>query len=310
VDSVAVWLNQDVQSWLLATAKASHTVLVYNAENGELLREFGKHGTNLGDFNRPNGIAVVDNYVFIVERDNHRVQILSLPSFQPIGTFGSEILKKPYGIAVYSTGDAGVMVYITDNYETSDENNPPLAELSERVHHFRLILGSDKFEVYHIQSFGDTKGMGALKVVESIAVDPENNVLLIADESELNVKIYSLNGQFLEKTMGEGYFKYEPEGIALIRTGESSGYWLIADQDEKDNRFLIFDRQNFRFISAFSCPEIQNTDGITIEQKPFGSFNNGVFFAVHNDGGVGAIKLQNVLQFEFISPNSPDRKFQ
>ncbi|MBD3182873.1 hypothetical protein GF312_11320 [Candidatus Poribacteria bacterium] len=84
--------------------------------------------------------------------------------------------------------------------------------------------------------------------------------------------------------------------ISMIKTGEKSGYWVVTDQDENDNRFLVFDRTSFDFIGAFRCQSVQNTDGITISQTPFGQFPTGLFFAVHNDGGVGAVNLQTIKQ--------------
>src|SRR5690606_17347306 len=76
VDSVAVWHSRTGDHWLLATAKATDVLLVYDAVNGAPLRRVGGSGSGLGEFRRPNGVTVMQDLAFIVERDNARVQVL------------------------------------------------------------------------------------------------------------------------------------------------------------------------------------------------------------------------------------------
>src|SRR5690606_37374197 len=63
VDSPAAWHGPAGQHWLLATAKSSHSILVYDALNGTPIRRVGGQGSFPGQFNRPNGIWVIDDYV-------------------------------------------------------------------------------------------------------------------------------------------------------------------------------------------------------------------------------------------------------
>ena len=73
VDSVAVWHGPDGQNWLLATAKESDLLQVFDAATGELIRKVGSRGDDLSEFRRPNGISIIDDLALVVERDNHRV---------------------------------------------------------------------------------------------------------------------------------------------------------------------------------------------------------------------------------------------
>ena len=73
IDSPATWRTPDGQIWLIATAKATDKLVVYDGSTGRHLRDVGATGTGLGQFDRPNGIAVTDDLLWIVERDNHRV---------------------------------------------------------------------------------------------------------------------------------------------------------------------------------------------------------------------------------------------
>ena len=79
LDSLAVWPTENGGTWLIATAKSSHSLVVYDAETGERLRTVGGPGKGPLQFSRPNGIAVLGDVLFVVERDNHRVQALQLP---------------------------------------------------------------------------------------------------------------------------------------------------------------------------------------------------------------------------------------
>src|SRR5690606_35010471 len=81
LDSVVAWPAPDGTTWLLATGKSSHRLSLYDGDTGTLLRTIGGRGEAAGAFNRPNGIALHGDVLFVVERDNRRVQLLSLPDF-------------------------------------------------------------------------------------------------------------------------------------------------------------------------------------------------------------------------------------
>lgn len=104
VDSPAVWHGPDGEHWLLATAKEGNTIVVYDAATGALVRPVGEGGTDGSSLARPNGLAVVDDLMLVVERDNRRVQVFALPSFEPLGTLGTERMRRPYGLSVFPAG--------------------------------------------------------------------------------------------------------------------------------------------------------------------------------------------------------------
>ena len=121
VDSLATWHGPNDEHWLIVTAKGTHCLLIYNAFNGSFVKQVGQQGSKLGQFNRPNGISVVGDKAFVVERDNQRVQVLSLPDFFQLGSFGMDHLINPYGIYVWEKAWDHMTVYVTDNYETPAE---------------------------------------------------------------------------------------------------------------------------------------------------------------------------------------------
>ncbi len=296
VDSPALWHGDNGQNWLLATAKEGNVIIVYDAATGEKINQFGQTGSALGDLRRPNGIAVIDNYAVIVERDNRRIQVVSLPGFEPLGVFGESVLRMPYGISI-DQFEGKYHLYVTDNYETPEEETPPADSLGQRVHHFVFTVENNQVAAEHIKAFGDTSGEGVLYKVESLLIDRIFNRLLIAEEHEehRNVKIYDVEGNFTGQVIPHNYFFYEPEGIVVWECeADSSGYYLIVDQGKINNTFQVFDRKTLEYIGGFGGEITRNTDGIAITQKAFGNFKYGAFYPVHNDGSLTAISWEDI----------------
>lgn len=296
VDTPAIWHHPNGEAWLLATAKETDVVLVYNASTGERIDIFAEPGTGIGQLERPNSITVVDNLAVIVERDNHRIQVFTLPDFQSLGYFGQDELIYPYGISILKNADSSYRLFVTDNYETEDEQVPADSLLDRRVHEFSFSVLGGELESRHVKAFGETTGDGILKTVESLMADADYNRLLIADEdsTEMNLKVYDLEGNFTGEIVGSGIFKYEPEGVALYSCANGSGYWVTTDQSESDNTFYVFDRESLKLLSVFKNPKTTNTDGIVITQKSFSNFPGGGFFPIHNDGNVSAVSWATI----------------
>jgi 3-phytase len=290
IDSPAVWHGPGGEHWVLSTAKATDALVVNDASTGAFVRRVGSRGTGLGQLQRPNGIAIAGDLAFVVERDNHRVQVFRLPGFTSLGTFAEKDLRLPYGIALYAEAVDRFMVYVTDNYEMPDESVPPDSLLGERVRQYRVRVTGSGLRAEPVRAFGDTSGPGVLKVVESIALDLPNKRLLIAEELETgsHIKVYTPEGKFTGQIIGMGLFPHQAEGIILYACGDTAGYWVTTDQDLTVNTFHVFDRATLRHVGSFRGDSTLNTDGIALTQRGFGSFPSGAFYAVHNDGNVAA----------------------
>lgn len=296
VDGPAIYHGPDSTHWLLATAKDPDVVIVYDAATGAVVRRVGGSGTGKGQMRRPNGILVLgDSLVLVVERDNARVQGFRLPSFESLGTFGERLLRKPYGLT--AVADSGVYsVYVTDNYETADEQVPPDRELGARVKQFRVRVANGAVRAEHVRSFGDTAGVGVIRVAESIVADRAQKRLMIAEENTTDsfIKVYDLDGRFTGQTFGRGRFPQQAEGIALYACGDSAGYWITTDQGDSVNTFHVFDRVSLDHLGAFTGATTRRTDGVALTQRAFGPFPAGAFFGSHLDGGVGAFSWADI----------------
>ena len=295
IDSPAFWQNEDgSEKLVIATSKSRHNLYVYDASNGKLLKTVGKLGKKAGQFSRPNGIWVLNNLVFVVERDNHRVQVLTLPEFKTVAMLGEKDLKLPYGISIHKDNGKYIM-YITDDYQNEKDERPADSLLNERVLMYELTVNDNEVSSGLIKKFGETQGGGVLRVVESIYADPENNNLLISEEDSITyIKLYSLSGKYQGRDIGKGLFKYQAEGIALYDKGNGEGYWITTDQDDNDNTFHFFDRKSFKYLGSMKPETTANTDGIWLTQQAFEGFPEGCFFAVHDDGGVGAFDWREI----------------
>jgi 3-phytase len=300
IDSLAVWHRGEATPWLLATQKDSSYVLVLDAATGELLERLGGEGEDLGKLGRPNGIAVIDDLVLLVEQKNQRVQVLRLPEFEPVGAFGEGLLKRPYGLAVDHPGD-WYEVYVTDSFD-SPEHEPPAPETcANRVRHYRFRLAGEGLEAELVRSFGEPTGDGALYRVESLVIDRPLSRLYIADESRqrLNHKVYSTDGEFLGKTFGDGLHYYEPEGVALVRCGseEPPGGYVIAADQTQPTRFLVFSRESLDKLGGFTGePAIDITDGITFAALNEAAGGGHMLYATHHDVQVVAYRWSDIAQ--------------
>ncbi|MDR6991545.1 phytase [Luteimonas sp. 3794] len=308
-DSLATWPTPDGGTWLIATAKRAHQLRIFDADTGAMLRTVGAHGAMPGKFDRPNGIAVHGDLVFVVERDNHRVQVFSLPDFRPLAAFGAGELRSPYGLWVHETAPDIVEVYVTDSFmEGADHRQvPDFASLDQRVRRFRFEAHDGASpKVTALGAFGATDPQTALRIVESIAGDAAYDQLLIADEDlrhNATVHVYTLDGAYTGRAPPAGTFKAEPEGIALWSCGVDSGYWIVSDQLRPRTVFRVFDRGQLTPAGSFVGARVAATDGITLHASPTARFPAGALFAVDDDAAVVAFDLRDVVTALQLDPD-------
>lgn len=300
LDSLATWQAEDGKLWLIATGKSSHRLSVYDAEDGTLLRTFGKEGKAQGEFDRPNGIAVYGDHLFVVERDNHRVQVLHLPDFAFEGFVGEQELRSPYGLWVNETEPGELEVYVTDSfmYGKKYDEVPPFEELNQRVRRYRVQFDqAERLRSNYGGSFGDTNEATALRMVESIAGDRANDRLLIADEDrrhESTLREYSFSGQYTGRSLPQDSFAAEAEGVALWTCKDGGGYWIAVDQLAPLTLFHVFDRVTLKAHGTFRGNTTAHTDGVALHAASTPEFPHGALFAVHDDKAVTAFDLGEV----------------
>ncbi len=302
VDSPAVWLAPDGNAVLLATAKKTGRLMRYDGDSGVAAGVVGAPGSAAGQFDRPNGIFVADDLLFVVERDNRRVQVLRLPGFESLGSFGQAELQQPYGIWLRAAEGGGYDVLVSDAYMAGkdakgDDIVPPLAQLDRRLRRYSVRIAGANVVATLRGAIGDTGAAGAIRIPESLWGDSRHDRLLIAEEDTVTgtaVREYDLAGRYRGRTLGLGLFKAQAEGIALWQCADGSGYWIATDQFKDRSLFHIFDRVTLEHLGAFAGETVANTDGIWLHQKGTKRFPDGVFYAVHDDQGVGAFDWREI----------------
>ena len=308
LDSVAAWTAPDGHVWAIVTGKSTHRLDVYDGDSGERLREVGSEGSAPGQFFRPNGIAVAGDKLFVVERDNHRVQVLSLPDFKSVGTFGEKELRSPYGVWINENEPGELEVYITDSFMYGKHYDvvPPYAELDQRVRRYRVQFDqAGRLMANYGGAFGDTREDYALRMVESIAGDPPNDRMLIADEDTRHLSTlreYSFSGKFTGRSLPQDSFGAEAEGVALWTCPDGSGYWIAVDQLAPLTIFHLFDRKTLAPVGSFQGKVTSHTDGVALH-GPTKRFPGGVLYAVHDDKALAAFDLRAVARTLRIAPS-------
>lgn len=107
------------QQRLFVADTAESDLKVFDLE-GRLLMVIGKHGSALGEFNRPSYMAIWRNELYVTDTFNARIQVLDLDSGNPIrsiGTRGTYVgqLSMPKGVALDSDGNVYVVESLHDH---------------------------------------------------------------------------------------------------------------------------------------------------------------------------------------------------
>ena len=292
IDTPALWVGSG-EGRVLATAKATHDLKVFDAATGALLPAIGGEGSALGSFLRPNAVLVVGDLAFTVERDNHRVQVTRMPEGTPIGVFGEDLLVKPYGAVIHGALPT-LTFWITDDYDVPADGS---GDLTRRIHRFDVGFDGDGAPtVLAHATHGEAEGPGALAVVETIGLDAAANRLMVADEERKAYLVYDTLGGFTGTMLAQGLVTGDPEGMALVTCADGGGYWIVTDQQPTVSWFRLFRRGDLGYVGAFRGEVTANTDGVSFASGSVPGFDGPVFFAVHDDQGVSAFAWSDVAE--------------
>jgi DNA-binding beta-propeller fold protein YncE len=179
----------------------------------------GGRGTGKGEFDSPTAIAVDPNgNVLVADTNNGRVE-----KFSPSGTFVTSIgqFEAPNGIAI----DRGGNIYVAEigskhRVQKLAPDGGFIAEWKGPEPGFygprRIAIGPDD-SIYVVDSGrnrivkfnpdgqvlaswgSEGSGDGQFKGISSVAVDPMNNKLYVADPLNRRIQIFDQNGKFLSK---------------------------------------------------------------------------------------------------------------
>jgi hypothetical protein len=185
---------------------------------------------------------------------------------------------------------------------------PADSKLNKRVQHYTVKIKGNgpnakaSGDAKLVEKFGDTKPPGVLHIVESIMIDEQHNRLLIADEhqADFNIKIYDLKTKkFTGQLIGHDFklFDNDPEGFVIyFCPDKSQGFYIFTDQLSDLTKFHIINRADLKYLGTFTGKETKKTDGVTLTQKAMGSFQDGLFLAVHDDSKVSSFSVTDIIK--------------
>lgn len=298
LDSITSWLAQDGTTWVIATASKSDQLVVFDGDSGKRLRTIGASGTGPGQFRAPSGIVAYADLVFVVERDNHRVQVLQLPDFKPLGSFGGEQLRSPLALWLHETAPEEYEVLVTDNGPATQQI-PPLPQLGQRIKRYRVRTDDGTLHADYVGAFGDTTAAGALRSAEAIAGDDDNGRLAIAEgrhDVGSRLRVYGMGGRYTGTDIGTGQYRARAAGVALFACADGSGYWIGADRDPRRSAFLVFDRKSLAYLGAFAGKDVADTAGIALQPASSKRFPDGALYAVSNGDAIAAFDWGEIAQ--------------
>ena len=216
-------------------------------DQGNHIRSWGSQGSGPGEFSHPSGIAVANEYVFVVDNKLDTVQ-----KFDSFGNFvmqwggfgnGNGEFRSPNGIAI--SDDEFIYVVDTGN---------------SRIQKFT-------FDGEYVLQFGQNgKRAGNFITPIDIAVD-EAGKLFVTDPGNSRINVYDENGKFLRALDSSiGGFRIGPSGIIF----------------DKSNNFYIADQKNSRIIQLNEFGFPSSIFGMFGSDK--GQFQLPMDVTVDNDG--------------------------
>ena len=232
----------------------------------EHVLSFGNTGSANGQFNAPLGVATNNTHIFIVDTDNHRVQILDINGnyvgqFGSLG-FGNGQFNTPDGIAIN-----GTHIFVADtnnnriqildfngNYVTQfgslgsgyREFNSPAGISINSTHIFIADRGNHRVQIWDnngiaISEFGsgsDPRGSTADgEFTSPSAIITNDTHLFVVDQDNHRVQIFDDSGNYVAKFGSQG----TADGEFSFPTGITTNSTHLFVVDTENHRIQIFD---------------------------------------------------------------------
>lgn len=298
IHGVAVWPGTGDRPWLLATAAATHRLLLFDADTGEALRDFGGRGEGDGRFRDPRGVAVVDDLALVAERGGGRVQVLRLPGLSTLGSVGAGVLDRPEGLAVVRRGTGDYELFVSDDARTAAGGDPRPAR---RLYRFRVRtpggeLESDLVAVVPVAEAGDPVAATA-----SLAVDGALRHLLLAvgDPAAGELRVFAAGedtGGGLRRRGTVRGLSARPAGVALYPCRDGAGYWLVAVPGGGGTALLVLDRAGLQPVGELAVVGAGRVGDLWLSTVPTPELPGGALYAVNPVGSVLAFDWRVVAE--------------
>lgn len=202
-------IDIDAEGHLFIADTGNDRILLFTAE-GEFIEDWGRRGSRPGEFVAPQGIAIKDDEVYILDSGNRRVQRLTTTG-RPLGEWTLGEVQDPYAIAVAPDGT----VYVADRGDHYPEDG------------HKLVYKFTPDGQLAAQWGGEGDRRGQLSKPGGLAVVSDGS-LYVADTGNHRIQHFTSEGVALAEWgsygRGEGQFSW-PLGLAV----DKDGYIYVAD---------------------------------------------------------------------------------
>ena len=253
LDKITWWYYKEAKEYYLFVMSYEHNkIFILNALSGKYIKSMGGLGDKVGQFDELVDFCIYDDFLIIVEKGNHRVQIFSLPNLQFIGFVGELELTNPSCIEAIKLKKDNVeycCLLIGDNLD----NKPSRGKCF-----YKFIFELNKESIYdvicnRIEPENDEKILS----ITSIKYDPQYDNLYLVDNFAKNVKIFNFNCK-LKNVILNDFFKGQPSNIQFIFEKEN-GLIFVGDFSRIDNFIHVFDRKMNFYMTLSSKKSLINS---------------------------------------------------
>lgn len=230
---------------------SGHCILIFDKE-GMFLRKFGSKGEDIGQLNRPSGIAFLnDEQILVADQLNHRIQQFNVHTGEVEKSFGKRGTKEgefqnPVSLCIDDEGRIVVGDYSNNRIQVFSKDGEPVFKFGDKgpgkldrptgcvFNQSNFIVsdnGNNCLKIYgksgrfrdkigHWQGKGDKQFNGPRALcVEKIG---SRQNILVCDRNNKRVVAFSLEGSFIGKTVIK---LQQPSGIATT----PDGWILVSD---------------------------------------------------------------------------------
>ncbi len=285
-DDPAIWVNKTNpnESIVFGTDKETNGGIYAFNLDGKIITD-----KCIKNIKRPNNIDLAYDFqlndstktdvIIFTERELQQIRMFSVPDMNPIDNGGFKVFTDttipehnlPMGVALYKSPTTQKLFAIVSR-KTGPKKN--------YLYQYEISSTSNKPTCTLIRKFGS---FSEKKEIEAVAVDNELGYIYYSDEQHGIRKYYAdpEKGNKEIALFGGEKFTEDIEGIAIVKTGKSSGYIIISNQQKGE--FNIFDRKTNAFIKAVNLSTTE-TDGCEATTIPLGTkFPNGLFVAMNDN---------------------------
>jgi DNA-binding beta-propeller fold protein YncE len=200
---------------IVVAETGGHCISIFNPK-GEKIKSFGSQGSDSGQFNNPEGVAVDDSdNILVADYENNRIQ-----KFTSCGKFVTAVkIKRPVGIAVHPQSKKVYVTNIKDN--CIQVLNPDLT--------FSSSFGSEG------------GGDGQFTYPYDVTFDSTGNVYIV-DYNNDHIQVFTAEGQFLRKFGRQG----NKQLIGICIDSED----VVYATENSNYRVLVFTCEG-KFLTSF-----------------------------------------------------------